>query len=128
MARLSIVQQERLAAIQEFRRAVEHIKHLVAELDGSRAASMSHINTLCASLERELSQLRQRALATDLGTLGDQAGSLSVLAGRSIGIALKIRGLGEGVQSLEFELDAAQARILAAAGADRPEPPPAPPA
>lgn len=125
MARNSIVLQERIAAINGFQRSVEHVKHLVAELDGSRAATMAVITNLCASIERELSQLRQRALATDMSTLGDMAGSMSVLAGRSIGIALKIRGLTEGVQSLEFELTAALARALAsmdAARAERPAP------
>jgi len=122
VARNSIVLQERIAAINGFQRSVEHVKHLVAELDGSRAATMAVITNLCASIERELSQLRQRALATDMSTLGDMAGSMSVLAGRSIGIALKIRGLTEGVQSLEFELAAALARALAGMDAARAEP------
>lgn len=129
MTRQSIVLQERIATINGFQLTVEHVKHLVAELDGSRAAPMATITNLCASIERQLSQLRQRALVTDLGTLGDMAGSMSVLAGRSIGIALKIRGLTEGVQSLEFELAAALAKTLARVDADRagrpaPEPPP----
>jgi len=110
--------------IQGFQRTVEHVKHLVAELDGSRAASMNVINNYSASIERELSQLRQRALVTDMGALGDMAGSMSVLAGRSIGIALKIRGLTEGVQSLEFELGAALAKALASAAQTRAEPTP----
>ena len=124
VARLSLVQQEWIATIQGFQRTVAHVKHLVAELDGNRAASMSVINGYSASIERELSQLRQRSLVTHLGTLGDMAGSMSVLAGRSIGIALKIRGLTEGVQSLEFELDVALAKALASAAEARAEPPP----
>ena len=123
MARNSIVLQERIAAINGFQRSVEHVKHLVAELDGSRAAPMATITNLCASIERELSQLRQRALVTDMSTLGDMAGSMSVLAGRSIGIPLKIRGLTEGVQSLEFELAAALAKALAGMDAARAAPP-----
>ena len=122
MARQSIELQERIATIQGFQRTVEHVKHLVADLDGSRAAPMAVINTLCASIERELSQLRQRALTTDLGTLGDLAGSMSVMAGRSVGIALKVRGLTEGVQSLEIELAAALAKALASVAPRRPDP------
>jgi hypothetical protein len=110
VARLSVVQQERIATIQDFLRTVEHVKHLVAELDGSRAAPINAINHISANIERELSQLRQRALTADVGAVGDLAGALSVLAGRSIGIALKIRGLGEGVQGLELELGAALAK------------------
>ena len=123
MARYSLVQQERIAAIQGFQRTVEHVKHLVAELDGSRGAPTATITNLCASIERALSPLRQRALAPDLSTLGDLAGSMSVLAGRSLGIALKIRGLTEGVQSLEFELAAQLARALASTDDARTEPP-----
>jgi hypothetical protein len=123
VARLSPAQQERITTIRGFQRTVEQVKRLVAELDGSRAAPMATITNLCASIERELSRLRQRALVTDMGTLGDMAGSMSVLAGRSIGIALKIRGLTEGVQSLEFELAAALAKTLARVEADRAGPP-----
>lgn len=124
MGRLSVVQQERITAIQGFQRTVEHVKHLVAELDSSRAAPISAINNLCSSIERELSQLRQRAMVADMGTLADLAGTLSVMAGRSVGIALKIRGLGEGVQSLELELDSALAKALASAKGPAAEPRP----
>jgi hypothetical protein len=128
VARLSVVLQERLTAIIEFQRTVAHVKRLVAELDSSRAAPTSAINDLCRSIERELSQLRQRALATDLGVTADMAGAMSVLAGRSLGIALKVRGLTEGVQSLEFELDASLSRVhAAAADAPDPQPPGTPP-
>jgi hypothetical protein len=124
VARHSVVLQERLTAIFEFQRTVAHVKHLVAELDSSRGAPTAAVNDLCRSIERELSQLRQRALAIDLGITADLAGALSVLAGRSLGIALKIRGLTEGVQSLEFELDASLARTLAAAADAPPDPQP----
>jgi hypothetical protein len=124
VARPSIELQERIATIQGFQRTVEHVKHLVADLDGSRAAPTATINNLCAAIERELSQLRQRALTTDLGALSDMAGSMSVMAGRSVGIALKVRGLTEGVQSLEIELAAALAKALASAEAARAAPPP----
>jgi hypothetical protein len=123
MTQQSIVLQERIAMINGFQHTVEHVKHLVAELDGSRAAPMATITNLCASIERELSQLRQRALATDVGTLGDMAGSMSVMAGRSVGIALKVRGLTEGVQSLEIELAAALAKALDRVDAARATPP-----
>jgi len=123
VSRQSIALQERVATINGFQHTVAHVKRLVTDLDGSRAAPLAVINNLCASIERELSQLRQRALVTDMSTLGDMAGSMSVLAGRSIGIALKIRGLTEGVQSLEFELDAALAKAFASLDAARGQPP-----
>jgi hypothetical protein len=87
-------------------------------LDGSRAAPMADRN----SRRSAGCHSRQRALDR-LGTLGDMAGSMSVLAGRSIGIALKVRGLTEGVQSLEFELAAALAKTLARVDAARARPP-----
>lgn len=122
MTQQSLVLQERIATINGFQHTVEHVKHLVAELDGSRAASTNVITNLCSSIERHLSQMRQRAIATDMSVLGDTAGALSVLAGRPVGIALKIRGLGEGVQSMEIELQGALDRVLAEAkgGSDVP--------
>ena len=123
MARLTPVQQERITTIRGFQRTVEQVKRLVAELDGSRAASTNVITNLCSSIERHLSQMRQRAIATDMSVLGDTAGALSVLAGRPVGIALKIRGLGEGVQSMEIELQGALDRVLAEAKEGSDEPP-----
>lgn len=105
---LTPAQQQRVDEIQGFIRTVEKIKRLVAELDSSRAARQTVIDNLSESIARQLSQLRHRTMSANIGTVADQAGSLSVLAGRKGGnLNLRIRGLTEGVRSLEYQLASA---------------------
>lgn len=106
--KLSPNQQRRVDTIHEYQMVVVHVKRLVAELDGNRAARTKIIDNICATLARELSQLRQRAMTSPVGTIGDIAGALSVLAARGgSGLAFKLRGLNDGVNSLNMQLDAA---------------------
>jgi len=112
VARLSAIQQQRVDDIQAFQRAVERVRHLIAEIDGSRAASAAVINSLFATVERELSQLRERARGSTIGAIGDRAGELAVLAGRPTGLQIRVRGLTEGIDGLEHELDIALKRAL----------------
>lgn len=101
-------QQRKVDTIQEYLMTVVHVKRLVAELDSSRAAHTKIIDNLCATIARELSQLRQRAMTAPVGTIGDVAGALSVLAARGgSGIAFKLRGLHDGINTLTMQLDAA---------------------
>ena len=124
--KLSAQQQRRVDDILGFIKTVEHVKKLVAELDSSRAAKAMVINNISSMIERDLSTMRQRALTANVGTLADQAGTLSVVAGRSGGgIALKIRALTEGVNSLMMQLDNA---LKAAMKADAEPPKPGKPA
>jgi hypothetical protein len=51
--------------------------------------------------------MRQRALSSGIGTIADVAGAMSVMAGRGGGVLLKIRGLADGVNSLQMQLEAA---------------------
>ena len=106
-------QQRKVDTIQDYLSAVVHVKRLVAELDSNRAANNKVIDNICATIARELSQLRQRAMTAPVGTVGDVAGSLSVLAARGgSGIAFKIRGLHDGVNTLSMQLDAAMKSAL----------------
>jgi len=99
-------QVRQIELIQGFIRNVEHVKKLVGELEGSRAARPVIINNICGAIARELSQMRQRALSANVGTLADTAGGLAVLASRQgSGINFKLRALGEGVNSLMIQLD-----------------------
>lgn len=112
--KLSPAQQRRVDEIRQFMRVVEHVRKLVAELDSSRAARAQIVDNICGSIARELSQLRQRALTANVGTLADTAGALAVLAGRGgSGITFKIRGLSEGVNSLTLQLEQALKQTLA---------------
>ena len=99
-------QVRQIELIQGFIRNVEHVKKLVGELEGSRAARPVIINNICGAIARELSQMRQRALSANVGTLADTAGGLAVLASRQgSGINFKLRALAEGVNSLMIQLD-----------------------
>ena len=99
-------QVRHIEEIQQFMRTVDHVKKLVAELEGSRAARPVIINNICGGIARELSQMRQRALSAKVGTLADVAGALAVLAARQgTGLNFKIRALAEGVNSLTIQLD-----------------------
>lgn len=106
--KLSPNQQRKVDTIRQYEAVVTHVKRLVAELDSNRAARAQIIDNLCSSIARELSQLRQRAMTAPVGTVADVAGSLAVLAGRGgSGIAFKLRGLNDGVNTLMMQLDAA---------------------
>ena len=99
-------QVRQIELIQGFIRNVEHVKKLVGELEGSRAARPVIINNICGAIARQLSQMRQRALSANVGTLADTAGGLAVLASRQgSGINFKLRALAEGVNSLMIQLD-----------------------
>src|SRR5881296_4091333 len=90
-SKLSAEQQRRVDEILQFQRSVEHVAKLVAELEGNRAAKATFIDNLCETIARELSQMRQRALTANIGTIGDVAGAMSVMAGRGGGINMKLR-------------------------------------
>lgn len=105
-------QAARIDQIQGFRKTVDHVAKLVAELDSNRAAKSKIIENICESLARELSQLRQRALTANVGTMADVAGTMSVMAGRGGGINMKIRGLADGVNSLRLQLDQAMKQAM----------------
>jgi hypothetical protein len=99
-------QVRRIDEIHQFMRTVEQVKKLVAELESSRAARPVIISNICGAIARELSQMRQRALSANVGTLADVAGGLAVLAARQgSGLAFKIRSLLEGVNSLSIQLE-----------------------
>ncbi|HEU5260955.1 MAG TPA: hypothetical protein VFU41_05960 [Gemmatimonadales bacterium] len=105
--KLPAQQAARIEQLQVFLKTVDHVAKLVAELDSNRAAKAKVLENICESLARELSQMRQRALTANVGTIADVAGAMSVMAGRGGGINMKIRGLADGVNSLRLQLDQA---------------------
>ena len=100
-------QLRRIEEIHEFQRTVDVVKHLVTELEANRAAATRTIQQLCERIAKETSQMRQRALSANIGTIGDVAGAMSVMAARGGGINMKIRGLTDGVTSLYVQLEQA---------------------
>src|SRR3989442_15064961 len=103
----------RVGDIQQFQKGVEHVAKLVAELNSKRAAKGTFIDNICESIAGQLSQMRQRALTSGVGTIADVAGAMSVMAGRGGGIDMKIRGLSDGVNSINLQLDLALKHAIA---------------
>ena len=100
-------QQRRVEQIEGFLKSVALVKKLVGELESNRAARPQILEDLSNRISRELFKVRQRAIAANVGTVADVAGSLATMARRSQGLAMKIRGLNDGVASLHFQLDRA---------------------
>jgi hypothetical protein len=111
--KLSAGQARRAEEIEAFQRTVAKVRSLVAELESSRAAKTSHIQSMCSTIARELSQMRQRALTANIGTVGDTAGTLAVMAVRSGGLNMKLRGLADGLNSIDIQLDQSLKAALA---------------
>ncbi len=105
--KLTADQLRRIEEIDEFRRAADHLKHLVTELEGNRAGQTRTIQQLSERIANAASQMRQRALTANVGTIADLAGTMSVMAGRGGGINMKIRALADAVNSIYMQLDAA---------------------
>ncbi len=118
-------QVRRIEEVEQYLRTVEHVKKLVAELEGNRAAKATILNGISAQIQRELSQMRQRAMTSNVGTVADVAGTLAVIAGRAgTGLNLKIRALNDGVSSLMMQLDQALKAAHEPDKADKTDQPP----
>ena len=105
--KLTADQLRRIEEIEEFQRAADHLKHLVTELEGNRAGQTRTIQQLSEKIANAASQMRQRALTANVGTIADLAGTMSVMAGRGGGVNMKIRALADAVNSIYMQLDAA---------------------
>lgn len=126
-AKLTPLQAQRIELIHGFQKTLAHVQKLVGELESNRAARPQVLQEIGSQIARELSQFRMRATTANIGTIADVAGQLSVAAGRSAGLLMKIRTLNEGLASISFQLD----RALTAATTAEPKrpsgaPPPAP--
>lgn len=107
--KLTPLQAQRIELIDGFQKSLAHIKKLVEELDGNRAARPQLLQDIGSRIAREFSRMRARAVAASIGTVADVAGQLSIVANRSSGLLMKIRTLHDGVASLSFQLDRARA-------------------
>ena len=106
-AKLTPEQVRRIEEIEEFKRATDHLKHLVTELESNRAGQTRTIQALSEKIVNAASQMRQRALTANIGTIADVAGTMSVMAGRGGGINMKVRALADFVNSLYMQLEVA---------------------
>jgi hypothetical protein len=105
--KLSPDQMRRVESIQEFQRTAARVKKLVAELDSNRASKEQLIDNMCETIAREMAQFRQRLLTANIGTVADVAGAMSVMAARKGVLDMKIRGLVDGVNTLNMQLELA---------------------
>jgi hypothetical protein len=99
-------QIRRIEELQGYVRTMDQVRKLVSELESNRAARPKIIDGICGNIARALSQMRQRALTANLGTLPDVAGQLAIVASRAgTGINMKVRALADGVNSMTIQLD-----------------------
>lgn len=110
--KLSANQQRRIDQILELQKIVGHTRATLKELESSRAAKATVINNLSGIIAREMQQMRQKMLTAPVGTVGDLAGNLSVVAGRSQGMNVKIRALNDGLNSIDMQLDLAMKNAM----------------
>jgi len=68
-AKLTADQLRRIEEIDEFQRAADHLKRLVTELEANRAGQTRTIQQLSEKIAHEASQMRQRALTANVGTI-----------------------------------------------------------
>ncbi|OLC03383.1 MAG: hypothetical protein AUH78_21135 [Gemmatimonadetes bacterium 13_1_40CM_4_69_8] len=116
---LSPNQQRKVDEITELQKTVSHVRTLVTELESNRAAKTTIVTNLCGSIARELSQMRQRLLTAPIGTVADIAGALAIMASRTGGLNMKLRGLTDGVNSLDMQLDQALKAAMAPEAKDK---------
>src|SRR5260370_38006054 len=90
--KLTADQLRRIEEIEEYRRAADHLKHLVAELEGNPAGQTRTIQQLSERIANEASQMRQRALTANVGTSAGISRTMARMAGRAGGNNMKNRG------------------------------------
>jgi hypothetical protein len=111
--KLTANEQRRVDQLLEYQKVTGHVKRLTLELESNRAARQVIIDNICAQIARELAQLRQKAMTAPVGTVGDVAGSLGVLAGRpGTGLMVKLRALNDGLNTMNMQIDLALKQAL----------------
>ena len=110
--KLTAAQARKADEIEQLRRIVGRARTALGELESNRAAKMVTINNISGMIAREMSQMRQRLLTAPIGTVADLCGSLSIMASRSGGISMKIRGITDGLNSIDMQLDLALKQAL----------------
>ncbi len=99
--KLSAKNQETVDYLESIIKECDHWASLVEQF----AAAKAHADQYATQLARELSQLRQKAMAMNLGYIADTAGQMSVQAGRSGSQMMKSRLLRDLVVSFKLLLE-----------------------
>ena len=100
--RLTARQQAELAILEPLPRRFERLHRLIEEM-----ASLRADETLQRQLTRNLDELKTLTGGIGLSALAETFGVMSMLARRSGGLQMRVRGLREGLVSLKLNYDGA---------------------
>lgn len=100
--KLSARQQAQLAVLEQLPRRFQQLHRMIEEMAGLRSDE-----TLQRKLVRNLDELKSQTAGIGLGSLTETLGVMSMLARRTGGNQMRIRGLQEGLASLKINYDGA---------------------
>lgn len=100
--KLSPRQQAQLAVLEPLPRRFEHLHRLIEEMAALRADE-----ALQRQLARNLDELKAQTSGIGLTGLSETLGMMGMLARRSGGLQMRVRGLREGLASLKINYEGA---------------------
>ena len=101
-AKLSARQQAQLAVLELLPKRFQQLHRMIEELANPRVDE-----TLQRRLVRNLDELKSQTAGIGLGALTETLGVMSMLARRTGGNQMRVRGLQEGLVSLKINYDGA---------------------
>jgi hypothetical protein len=112
--KLTSRQQAQMAVLEPMGRRFEQLNRMIEEMANLRADE-----TLQRKLVRNLDEMKSQASGIGLTALAETLGMMAMLARRSSGLQMRVRGLREGLASLKINYEGA---IRAATTPDRDAP------
>ncbi len=100
--KLSPRQQAQLAILEPLGRRFEHLHRMIEEMANLRADE-----NLQRKLVRNLDEMKAQTTGIGLTGLSETLGMMAMLARRSGGLQMRVRGLREGLASLKINYDGA---------------------
>lgn len=100
--RLTPRQQAQLAVLEPLPRRFEHLHRMIEEMAALRADE-----ALQRQLTRNLDELKAQTSGIGLTALAETFGMMAMLARRSGGLQMRVRGLREGLVSLRINYEGA---------------------
>lgn len=100
--KLSPRQQAQLAILEPLPRRLEHLHRMIEEM-----ASLRADEALQRQLARNLDELKAQTNSMGLTPLAETFGTMSMIARRSGGLQMRVRGLREGLASLKINYEGA---------------------
>jgi len=115
-AKLSSRQQAQLAVLEPLPKRFQQLHRMIEEL-----ASLRFDETLQRRLVRTLDELKAQTAGIGLGALTETLGVMSMLARRTGGHQMRVRGLQEGLVSLKINYEGALRSATTPEGAEAEE-------